>query len=401
MLGIPMHRLEADATFLPMKLPLALSLPLLAISLAYAESPSVLNPAQLASIPAVMEAEVAAHHTAGAVTLVLQDGKVIHHGATGMADRERSIAMTEDHLFWIASMTKSISVTAIMTLVDEGKLSLDEPASKWLPELGEVKMKDGSAPSRPITLRDLMSHTSGLAFPPRKADDGAQSLKGYTLALVKAPLAFEPGSDYEYGFGITVAGRIAEIVSGQPFDVFLQERLLDPLGMKDTTFHPDDRLRARIAKSYKTIEEGEGLVAAYNPFVTSDATVRRMTEPSGGLFSTAADLAKFYEMIRNGGLHEGKRLVSEVSLAEMTKPHTAGGKAQNYGLGWQCNLAEKAIVPGFSANSFGHGGAYATHGWIDPERRLVAIFLVQNVLVKDGGKARQAFHGKIGDTPAR
>jgi CubicO group peptidase (beta-lactamase class C family) len=378
-----------------MKLPLTLSLPLLAISLAYAESPPVLNPSSLAGIPAAMEAEVAAHHTAGAVTLVLQDGKVIHHGASGMADREKSIAMTEDHLFWIASMTKSISVTAIMTLVDEGKLSLDEPASKWLPELGEVKMKDGSAPSRSITLRDLMSHTSGLAFPPRKADDGAQSLKGYTLTLVKAPLAFEPGADYEYGFGITVAGRIAEIVSGQPFDVFLRERLLDPLGMKDTTFHPDDRLRARIAKSYKTVEEGEGLVAAYNPFVTSDATVRRMTEPSGGLFSTAADLAKFYEMIRKGGLHEGKRLVSEAAIAEMTKPHTAGGKPQNYGLGWQCNLPEKVVVPGFSANSFGHGGAYATNGWIDPERRLVAVFLVQNVLVKDGGKARQAFHGKI------
>jgi CubicO group peptidase (beta-lactamase class C family) len=382
-----------------MKLPLTLSLPLLAISLAYAESPPVLNPSQLAGIPAAMEAEVAAHHTAGAVTLVLQDGKVIHHGASGMADREKSIAMTEDHLFWIASMTKSISVTAIMTLVDEGKLSLDEPASKWLPELGEVKMKDGSAPSRPITLRDLMSHTSGLAFPPRKADDGAQSLKGYTLALVKAPLAFEPGADYEYGFGITVAGRIAEIVSGKPFDLFLQERLLDPLGMKDTTFHPDDRLRARIAKSYKTVEEGEGLVAAYNPFITSDATVRRMTEPSGGLFSTAADLGKFYEMIRKGGVHEGKRLVSEAAIAEMTKPHTAGGKPQNYGLGWQCNLAEKAVVPGFSGNSFGHGGAYATNGWIDPERRIVAIFLVQNVLVKDGGKARQAFHGKIVSLP--
>jgi CubicO group peptidase (beta-lactamase class C family) len=126
-----------------------------------------------------------------------------------------------------------------------------------------------------------------------------------------------------------------------------------------------------------------------------------MTEPSGGLFSTAADLAKFYEMIRNGGLHEGKRLVSEASITAMTKPHTAGGKAQNYGLGWQCNLAEKAIVPGFSADSFGHGGAYATHGWIDPERRLVAVFLVQNVLVKDGGKARQAFHGKIVPLPGR
>ncbi len=373
------------------------SLLFLAASLALAES-SAPKPARLAEIPAAMEAEVAAHRTAGAVALVLQDGKTLHQSAVGLADREKQTAMSADQVFWIASMTKSLSATAILTLVDEGRLSLDEPASQWLPELGAVKLADGSAPSRPITLRDLMSHTSGLAFPPRKADDGAQSLKGYTAALVKAPLAFEPGSDYEYGFGITVAGRIAEIVSGKPFDVFLQERLLDPLGMKDTSFHPDEGLRARIAKTYKSAEEGEGLVAAYNPFVTSDATVRRMTEPSGGLFSTAADLAKFYQMILDGGVVGGKRIVSEAAIAEMTKPHSAGGKVLNYGLGWQCNHPEKASVPGFSDSSFGHGGAFGTHGWIDPERRLVAILLVQNVLVKDGGKVRRAFHGKIAGT---
>lgn len=338
-------------------------------------------------IQAAMEAEVAANHAAGIVTLVLENGKVVQHGAAGMADREKQIAMREDQVFWIASMTKSISVTTIMTLVDEGKLDLDKPASTWLPELGAVKLENGSAPARPITLRDLMSHSSGLAFPPRKPTDGAQSLKGYVLELVKASLAFEPGSDYEYGFGITVAGRIAEIASGKPFDQLMQERILGPLGMTDTAFHPDDRLRARFAKTYKTAEEGEGLVAAYNPFVTPDTTVRRMTEPSGGLFSTAADLAKFYEMIRNGGLHEGKRIVSEAAIAEMTKPHSAGGKVLTYGLGWQCNN-----VPGFSDPAFGHGGAFGTHGWIDPDRKLVAIFLVQNVLVKDGGKARQAFH---------
>lgn len=365
------------------------------LSLVIAPALRAETPTQLSGIHAAMEAEVAAHHAAGVVTLVLRDGKVVHHDAAGMADRETQVPMTENHVFWIASMTKSISVTTILTLVEEGKLSLDGPASKWLPEIGEMKLPDGSAPSRPVTLRDLMSHTSGLAFPPRKPTDGAQSLKGYVAELVKAPLAFDPGSDYEYGFGITVAGRIAEIVSGKSFDELMHERILDPLGMKDSTFHPGEELRGRFAKTYKTAEEGEGLVAAYNPFVTPDVTVRRMTEPSGGLFSTAADLAKFYQMILDGGVCEGKRILSEASIAEMTKPHTAGGKLQNYGLGWQCNHAEKAIVPGFSATSFGHGGAFSTHGWIDPERRLVAIFLVQNVLVKDGGKARQAFHEQI------
>jgi CubicO group peptidase (beta-lactamase class C family) len=362
---------------------------------ALAETPATADPSRLAGIHAAMEAEIAAHHAAGVVTLVLKDGKVVHHDAAGMADRERSVAMTEDHVFWIASMTKSISVTSIMTLVDEGKLKLDEPASTWLPELKDVKLENGSAPARPITLRDLMSHTSGLAFPPRKPTDGAHSLKSYTNELVKAPLAFEPGSNYEYGFGITVAGRIAEIVSGKPFDVFLKERILDPLGMRDTSFHPDDRLRARIARTYKTSEEGEGLALAYNTFVTPDAAVRRMTEPSGGLFSTAADLAKFYQMILEGGMSGSKRIVSEASIAEMRKPHTAGGKLLNYGLGWQCNQAEKSIVPGFSASSCGHGGAFGTHGWIDPEHRLLAIYLVQNVLVKNGEKARQAFHESV------
>jgi CubicO group peptidase (beta-lactamase class C family) len=360
-----------------------------------AGSVRALDPARLAEIPAAMAAEVEAHRAAGVVTLVLHEGKVVHHGATGLADREKAIPMSEDQVFWIASMTKSISATAILTLVDEGRLSLDEPASHWLPELGKATLKDGTPPSRPITLRDLLSHTAGIAFPPRKADDGAQSLKGYTAALVKAPLAFDPGSDYEYGFGITVAGRIAEIVSGRPFDHFLQERLLDPLGMKDTAFHPDERLRARIAKTYKTAEEGEGLVAAYNPFLTSDATVRRMTEPSGGLFSTAADLAKFYQMILDGGVWEGKRIVSESAIAEMTRPHSAAGKVLSYGLGWQCSQPGKVGVSGFSDAAFGHGGAFGTHGWIDPKSRLVAVFLLQNVHVKDGGKARQAFHDKL------
>lgn len=347
------------------------------------------------AIEAALTKEIAAHHAAGVVTLVMQDGKVIHHAATGLADREQKLPMKTDAVFWIASMTKSLAVTAIMTLVDEGKLSLEEPAAKWLPDLAKVKLANGQPPARPITLRDLMSHTAGIAFPPRKATDGAQSLKSYTAELLRAPLAFEPGSAYEYGFGITVAGRIAEIVSGKPFDAFMQERLLGPLGMKDTMFHPDAKLRSRIARTYKTSEPGPGFELAYNTFVTSDPAVRRMTEPSGGLFSTAADMAKFYQMILNGGLHDGKRIVSAKAIAEMTRPHSAGGKTLNYGLGWQTGNGEKPAIPGFSKGAFGHGGAFATHGFIDPERRLVTVFMVQNVLVTGGGDARKAFHDEV------
>jgi CubicO group peptidase (beta-lactamase class C family) len=368
----------------------AFSLALWNASSLIAESPLK----SLSDIQPAMEAEIAAQHAAGVVTLVTQNGKQLHHAATGMADIERKIPMSTDSVFWIASMTKSVSVTTIMTLVDEGLLSLDEPASKWLPELGKVKLQNGQPPSRAITLRDLMSHTSGLAFPPRKADDGAHSLKSYTAVLVKAPLAFEPGSAYEYGFGITVAGRIAEIISNKPFDVLIQERILNPLGMNNTTFHPDERLRARIARTYKTDEVSNKLVRGNNPFVTVDANERRMTEPSGGLFSTAQDMSKFYQMILDGGLSDGKKIVSAESIEEMTHPHQAGGKMLTYGLGWQCSQPDKPAIAGFSSKSFGHGGAFGTHGWIDAEQKIVTVYMVQNVLVKNGN-ARNVFHAKV------
>jgi CubicO group peptidase (beta-lactamase class C family) len=348
----------------------------------------------LSEIGPTMSAEVAAQHAAGIVTLVMQEGKVLHHGAVGYADRELQQPMATDHMFWMASMTKSLSATAIMTLVDEGKLSLDEPASTWLPELRNAKLKSGEALKREPTLRDLLSHTSGLAFPPRKPTDGAHALKSYTLELIKAPFAFQPGESYEYGFGITVAGRIAEIVSQQPFEQLMQERLFTPLGMKDTTFHPNASQRTRLAKTYKTKDDKSALVRANNSFVTWEPGEQRMPEPSGGLFSTAADMAKFYQMILDGGVAHGKRIVSTQAIEEMTRPHPASGQV-HYGLGWQCSGPDRAGILGFSTRSFGHGGAFGTHGWVDPESKVVAIFLVQNVLVDGGGAARSAFHAKV------
>ena len=355
--------------------------------------------AQLDEIRSAMEAEIAAKHAAGVVTLVMQDGEVAHHEATGFSDLEKRVAMKKDAVFWIASMTKSVTATTILTLVDEGKLDLDAPAATWLPEVGRVKLADGQPPQRPITLRDLMSHTSGLAFPPRKANDGAHSLKSYVTQLLRAPLEFEPGSAYRYGFGLTVAGRIAEIVADKPFERLMRERVLDPLGMDDTAFNPPDRLRKRVPYSYKF--DGDGLAIAYNPFHTSDARVPRMVEPSGGLFSTAADMATFYQMILNGGVHKGRRIVSKESIKEMTLAHRAGGKALNYGLGWMCNNPERSPVRGFSNRSFGHGGAYATHGWVDPDNGTVAVLMAQNVMVPGSRELRNAFHGKVTGSRAR
>ncbi len=350
-----------------------------------------LDPAKLAAIHTAMEEAVKAKQAAGIVTLVMEKGKIVHHDAAGMADIAKGRAMEKDALFWIASMTKSVNGAAVMTLVDEGKLSLDEPASKWLPDLSKVTVAGGSKPEKPITLRMLLSHTAGIAFPPRKPTDGAISLKSYVSTLIKTPLAFQPGSSYEYGFGPTVAGRIIEIVSGMKYEDFMRTRLFEPLGMKDTTFHPDDTQRARIARTYKMDEDTHELVPGYNPFVTSDSSVQHMPEPAGGLFSTAQNMGRFYAMIANGGELDGKRILSAKSVADMTKPVSAGGKQLNYACGWQCNIETQRVCSAMPVGSFGHGGAFATNGWIDPQSGIVTVFLVQNVLVPDSGKPKDAF----------
>jgi len=350
-----------------------------------------LDPAKLAAIRPAMEEAVKAKQAAGIVTLVMEKGKIVHHDAVGMADIAQGRAMEKNALFWIASMTKSVNGAAVMTLVDEGKLALDEPASKWLPELANVTIEGGAKPEKPITLRMLLSHTAGIAFPPRKPTDGAISLKSYVATLIKTPLAFQPGSSYEYGFGPTVAGRIIEIVSGMKYEDYLRTRLFEPLGMKDTTFHPNDAQRARIARTYKMDVDTREFVPGYNPFVTSDSSVQHMPEPAGGLFSTAQDMGRFYAMIANNGELDGKRILSAKSVADMTKPVTAGEKQLNYACGWQCNIETQRVCPAMPVGSFGHGGAFATNGWVDPQSGLVTVFLVQNVLVPDSGKPRDAF----------
>jgi CubicO group peptidase (beta-lactamase class C family) len=350
-----------------------------------------LDVAKLAAIHPAMEEAVKAKQAAGIVTLVMEKGKIVHHDAAGMADIAKGRAMEKDALFWIASMTKSVNGAAILCLVDDGKLSLDEPASKWLPELAKVTVEGGEKPEKPITLRMLLSHTAGIAFPSRKPSDGAISLKSYVSTLIKTPLAFQPGSAYEYGFGPTVAGRILEIVSGMKYEDFLRTRLFEPLGMKDTTFHPDDVHRARIARTYKMDEDTNELVPGYNPFVTSDASVQHMPEPAGGLFSTAADMGRFYAMVASGGELDGKRILSQKTVQDMLMPVTAGGKQLNYACGWMHNTETQRVCAAMPVGSHGHGGAFATNGWIDPSSGLVTVFMVQNVLVPDGSKPRDAF----------
>ncbi len=345
----------------------------------------------LAQIPVQLKELVAKQRIAGAVTLTLRHGKVVEFDAVGMADLENKRTMRKDSVFWIASMTKPIVATSVMLLVHEGKLSLDEPASRFIPAFKQVKLRNGQTPAREITVRDLLSHTAGLAQPNRQPHDMSQSLANYTSYLLRNPLNFEPGSQYEYGFGLTIAGRIVEAVSGLPYAQFLEERLFKPLGMKNSTFWPNADQRRRMAKTYKQ-DEQKRLAPAICHFLTPDETIRPEPEPSGGLFSTAQDYATFLQMIANGGEWNGVRLLSKQAVDEMTRPHVINGQPLGYGLGW-AQVRRPANAPGLSG--FGHGGAFSTNGLIDPQRGLVTVLMIQRTLFDNGGDVLNTFQDLV------
>jgi CubicO group peptidase (beta-lactamase class C family) len=315
---------------------------------------------------------------AGATTLVATRASVSSLQAVGYADRATDKPMRTDSVFWIASMSKPITATAIMMLVDEGKVRLDDPVERYLPEFQGQSLAAGvidgrttrKKPSHPITVREILSHTSGLPF---ATDDEKPTLDLLTLAersrkYAAATLESEPGSRYRYSnAGINTAGRIIEVVSGQAYESFLDARLLKPLGMCDTTFWPNSDQLARLATSYKPgsgDQKLEPLRISQLKYPLDDRG--RQPMPAGGLFSTASDMGRFCRMVLNRGVWEGNRLISEKSIAEMTRKQT-GALPESYGLGWSIN-----------GESFGHGGAYATNMTIDPPSGRVFVFLVQH-----------------------
>jgi CubicO group peptidase (beta-lactamase class C family) len=276
-------------------------------------------PASSKAISGALQPLVDSHSLAGAVTLVADKERVLSLGAVGSADVAAGKPMTTDALFWIASQSKPITATALMMLVDEGKLALDDPVEKHLPEfhhqwLAVEQDHDHlllKQPRRPITVRDILSHTSGLPFASAAEQPTLDllPLRVAALSYAMTPLLFEPGSKYQYSnAGINTAGRIIEIKSGMPYEEFLETRLLRPLGMRDTTFRPGDAQLLRLAKSYKPNRDGNGLeetTITQLKYPLSDR--KRQPMPAGGLFSTAHDLARFCQMISNGGVFEGKR----------------------------------------------------------------------------------------------
>ena len=341
---------------------------------------------------------------AGAVVLVADREKVLAVEAVGHADLAAKKPMRPDALFWIASQSKPITATALMMLVDEGKVHLDDPVEKYLPEFKEVWVaveRDSrhmllERPKQRVTVRHILSHTSGLPF---KSEVEQPTLDTLPLSVgarsyAMTPLQWEPGSKYQYSnAGINTAGRIIEVVGEMPYEEFLEKRLFEPLGMKDTTFRPDTDQVDRLAKSYKVKAGGAGLEEIPITQLRYPLEDRsRQPMPAGGLFSTAADLGRFCQMILNGGVFEGKRYLSESSVREMTSRQTGPSLKENYGLGWGTSGSKAEAGGPVIAGPCGHGGAYATHMWIDPRRELITVYMIQFAGPGDqAGKGRSAF----------
>ncbi|MFT5326387.1 MAG: CubicO group peptidase (beta-lactamase class C family), partial [Planctomycetaceae bacterium] len=238
---------------------------------------------RLASIDARMTEFVAEHQISGAVAAVATTSRVVHLSAVGQADVASGRAMQSDSIFRIASMTKPITATAMMILHDEGKLSIDDPIEKFIPAFKGQKLRDGSA-SRPVTIRDVLTHTAGLSRPP-SSDFLTKSLEEIVDGIGRAPLAFEPGSQWKYSSGLNVAARIIEVISGESYADFLDNRIFKPLGMKDTTFVLSKAQTSRLATTYAPKDGGGGIVPSNHASLVLDPTVRRTPNPSGGLFS--------------------------------------------------------------------------------------------------------------------
>lgn len=328
---------------------------------------------------------------AGAVVLVANKDKILGIEAVGYSDVEAKTPMTTDALFWIASQTKPITAVALMILVDEGKVKLDDPVEKYLPEFKEIKF-DGKKPTNTMTVRQILSHTSGMPFksPEETPTLDTLSIKESVASYVKTPLVAEPGTKYLYSnAGINTAGRIIEVVSEMSFEDFLDKRLFGPLGMKDTTFWPSESQVKRLAKSYKPNADKKGLELTTITALKYPLTERkRQPMPGGGLFSTASDIAKFCQMLLNEGTFNGKKILSESAVKELTKKQTPDTLKDSYGLGF-------SVGP----TNFGHGGAYSTNMNVDTKRGLVTVFMVQHAgFPGEGSKTLGVFRKAAEDT---
>jgi CubicO group peptidase (beta-lactamase class C family) len=341
----------------------------------------------------------------GAVTLVATPERIVHLDATGKADIGEGRPMRPDTIFWIASMTKPITGTAVLMLQDEGKLSVDDPVEKYLPEFKSLKTADGK-PVR-VTIRHLLTHTSGMGEISSAEARGIKNLAGVIPLYVAKPVKFEPGTKWTYcQSGINTAARVVEVVSGAAFDEFVDRRLFGPLGMKDTTFYLTEMQLPRLCKAYRRSDRGELSTTDVGILNGKQPTNRdRFPAANGGLFSTAPDYARFCQMVSNGGEYEGRRYLKPESVQLMTTVQSGDLKTgftpgNGWGLGWCVIREPQGVTAMLSPGSFGHGGAYGTQAWIDPGKKRIYILMIQRADFpnSDGTEVRRAFQETANST---
>jgi CubicO group peptidase (beta-lactamase class C family) len=400
---------------------------------------------RLPRITQVMQNYVDSHQVTGAVSIVARRDKVVYFDAAGSMDLEHKTPMRKDAIFRMASMSKPVTGVAIMMLVEEGKVRLTDPVSRFIPEFKNLKVaqpKAGAPPPAPrrvpqqgsgtepqaaaaggagrgrgapppefdevpaireITVRDLLTHTSGLESSglgnreasrraPRKSTD---SLATYVPQLGKGPLDFQPGAQWSYSLlsGMETLGRIVEIASGQPFDVFLKTRLFDPLGMKDTGFIvPDDKLSRLVTLYQRT--EGGGFEKLGTPEWLDTKT---LFSGGGGLYSTAEDYLQFAQMLVNSGELNGKRFLSPRTVDLMSSNHVgdlysaSGRKGMGWGLSVEVVMDPVVANRRTTAGSFGWDGAFGTHFWVDRKEKLTGVMMIQET----GGGMTRDFENAI------
>src|SRR6202171_6561014 len=369
-----------------------LTLIFLPLSFGLAQTTSSLD-----SIPARMHEVIVANEIAGAVTAVATGDSVLRMDAQGWADPEHKSFMHVDSIFWVASMSKPITATAVLMLMEEGKLSLDDAIAKYVPELAGLRTADDKTPR--ITLRHLLTHTSGMGEATDEEAKAARSLSDLVPAFASKPLAFEPGSKWKYcQSGILTLGRIVEIVSGVPFEVFLRTRIFDPLGMKDTTFYLTEAQMPRWVIPAK--REGGQLLPGEIGLLYGHPPTWRDHYPAsnGGLFSTAPDYTRFAQMLLSGGVLDGRRYLTAESVRMMSTVQTGDlitgfTPGNGWGLGVCIVRQPQGVTEMLSPGTFGHGGLNGTQAWIDMKRGVALIMMIQRSNFKnaDNTPVRLAF----------
>ncbi|MDX1567110.1 MAG: serine hydrolase domain-containing protein, partial [Longimicrobiales bacterium] len=339
----------------------------------------------------------------GTITLIAREGRVVHFETRGWMDVERGIPMRPDAIFRIASMTKPVTSVALMMLWEEGHFQLDDPVADYLPEFSNMRVSptaDASgesgelvAPRSPMTIRQLLTHTAGLAnsyigntthYEETLEGSETGNLQSYVERLASMPLNYHPGEEWQYSHATDVVGRLVEVFSGMPLDRFFRERIFDPLDMPDSHFFLEERHAERLMSQYRPGEDET--IVLQDPGTTESRWIRgprTLFRGAGGLVSTARDYVRFQQAMLNGGELDGVRILSPVTVSLMLENHIGDlvpwltGPGFGFGLGYAVVVDRGTAGTPMSQGAAYWGGAYATLSWLDPEQQMVGVFMTQ------------------------